>query len=439
MILDYFVHNYLTLIILLFLTVLRNSNRKENVPAAQLFTLVTVMLLAITVAETVSIMPISSAELSNSEIISVLKIRRTIKIVSNTVIYILRPFIIMIELFIIIPDRKFKALYAVPAIINTFVYSTAMFGSDIAFTIDGDLKWQGGPLSFCVYAVQLFYVLLLLIYSIIFFRRKNIKKSIIVFVIVFEAITIAILERENILTGYVNVVTALCILEYYIYLTSIYQQDMHRIIAEKEIQAAKNELAVLKNQIQPHFIYNSLGMIRSLAKRDNEKAVECIDSFSDYLRAHLRSIETDDLISFEKELENVNVYLSLVLADPSSKIETIFDLEVTDFFLPPLSLEPIIENCVNHGIGKNKGIITVKSYEDDDNIYISITDSCEKTNDKKENPDTKLYHNGIGLENTRRRLDMYCGGTLDMIIDKGGSEAKITIPKEGDHNENTDS
>lgn len=166
----------------------------------------------------------------------------TIRTTMAAIGYILRLVIIMIQVFITAPKMgKSKPLLALPAIIN----------------------------------------------GIIYFRTENIKRSAIVFLIVIQAVIVAILEGTNILPGYTSPIMALGMLEYYFYLSIIYQNEIRETLAEHQLRLTRQRMTLLRNQIQPHFIFNSLSVIRSLAKRDSQKAVSSIDSFSDYLKAHI--------------------------------------------------------------------------------------------------------------------------------------------------------
>ena len=423
----YFSQNFMTLMILFALGTIALINKHDRIPATNLFKMTTVMLLAITIVDT----------LNNSSSITDKWTHTSL----STLAYILRPFIIMNEVFIIIPEKKFRPWCAIPAIANAAVFSTALFGSRIAFWIDDNCNWHSGPLHHMIYVSQIVYVLLLLVFSGVYFKRKNIKQSILVLAIVIQAVIAAIIEYTNALTGYTNAITALCMLEYYIYLSLIYQQEMREIIAQKELDIAKSNLLVLRNQIQPHFIYNTLSIIRSLARRDGKMAVQCIDTFSKYLKSHIGAIQKADLVLFENELENVKVYLSLVQIDYTNKVEIVYDLEVTDFLIPPLSLEPIVENAVDHGISRGGGKLTISTREDKENgtVTVIIADNGTARNDKDIEEYTPI-HNGIGLENTRKRLALQCSGTLDLNITDSGAAVTIVMPKmRGDDNEYTDS
>lgn len=414
---DYFVTNYITLMILSAVAVLMIVNRNIKIPASQLIALSITLLIAVTIMDMVS---------EQSEIAGNSQFLITLHTFSETLKYILRPAIIMTELLIIQTDKKFRPLYIIPAVINGMIYLTALFGSDIAFSIDSSNHWQGGTfLRYSVYVTQLIYVLLLLVHTVKFFRRKNTIGSLIVLLIFAQSLSVALLEYLD-HSGFVDPITALGILEYYIYLSVVYQQEISAEVSRKEIDLMKSNLIVLRNQIQPHFIKNTLGIIRYLTKRDSKAAVKCIDQFSKYLKAHMDAIHSEDMIPFERELENVKDYIALVQIDYTRKMEVNYELGSTDFLIPPLSLEPIVENAIDHGISREGGTITLRTFTENGNNVIVVKDSGNAKSDPQE---YTSVHNGVGLENTRKRIGIQCGGTLDINITGNGAEVTITLPE----------
>ncbi len=414
MLLEYLSSNFMTLMIISALALIMVVNRKVRIPATNLFAIGIVLLLTITVAETWK----ESSPLSQTV---------TMQTFLSTVVYILRPFIIMLEVIIMLPDKRFRPFCLIPAVINAVIYSTALFGSGLAFRIKNDLHWVGGPLHYSIYISQIFYVALLFLFSAIYFKRQKTNLSIIVFGIFVQSVIAAVIENTNFLPGFANPITALCMLEFYIYLSMVYQQQMRNTIAQYKLDIAKNELLVLRNQIQPHFIYGTLNIIRSLAKRDSKMAVECINSFSKYLRSHIGAIKSDELIPFEEELENAKIYLSLVQIDYMDKAEILYELATTDFMIPPLTLEPLVENAVDHGISHNGGTITIATVETESDVVVRVSDDGTASEEEEEYTPVR---NGIGLKNTRKRLELQCGGTLSLNITDSGTTAEITLPKE---------
>ena len=321
--------------------------------------------------------------------------------------YILRPVIILIELLIICPDKRLRIPIIVPSVVNALIYLPTLFGRPLAFYFTSDNAWVGiAPFNLTIYLVLIVYLFILLAFSVIYFSKKNRKCSVIILAIVLLSLVVAVLEYFNIMTGYTTTVTAMGTLTYYIYLSTIYQQKIRETVAEKELTLAKNELDLLRSQIQPHFIYNSLSTIRSLAKRDSKKAVVCIDEFSKYLKSHIGAIQSDELVSFESEIDNINAYLQVI--------------QMT------LVLEPIIENAVSHGISKHGGTITISTHEENGNVIIRVTDSGSPSKDKEE---FEPIHNGIGLQNTEKRLRLQCSGTLKANFTDSGSTVELAVPR----------
>ena len=233
-----------------------------------------------------------------------------------------------------------------------------------------------------------------------------------------------VLEYFSVLPHMAAPTTALCLLEYYFYLSAIYQQEMRQQVMEKELYITKQRMDILRGQIQPHFIFNSLSVIRALVKY---KAVESIDSFSDYLRAHVNSLKEDEMVSFEEELNNAQAYLDLVQADSERRnIEVIYNLNCTDFMIPPLTLEPIVENAIKHGVGGKGGTIRISTWETEDDIFIRIADNGSPQGGMTDQETKRL---GVGLDNTRKRLQMACQGKLDTNLTENGAIVTITIPK----------
>lgn len=425
----YLTENFMTLMLLAALIVILIVNRGTQIPAARYFNLVILLLLIATAADTAAHWAAGDAPIPffTRDPDRIMHFRTW----ADTIGYILRPLIIMIQLFIVSPKMgKYKALIAIPAVANGFIYITALFGSKIAFWISRTNHFYRGPLGFAVYYTMLFYVFMLAMFSIIYFKTENIKRSAIVFLIVIQAVIVAVLEGTNILPGYTSPVMALGMLEYYFYLSVIYQNEIRETLAEHQLRLTRQRMTLLRNQIQPHFIFNSLSVIRSLAKRDSRKAVSSIDSFSDYLKAHIYYIQDDELISFEKELGHVKAYLALVQADSMKNVDVVYDLAETEFMIPPLTLEPVVENAFKYGIGPGGGTITIASFAEDDAHVITVSDTGRGSDTEITLTEKEEKRLGVGIDNTRTRLKMQCDGTLDMKIDKdAGSTMTIRIPK----------
>lgn len=200
-------------------------------------------------------------------------------------------------------------------------------------------------------------------------------------------------------------------------------------LLKKEIELIESKNAIFLSQIQPHFLYNSLTSIYSLCETDPEKAKHAIVDFSKYLRANLDSLKQKDLISFNEELNHIKAYLRLEKLRYDDDLNIVYDIKVNDFFLPVLTVQPLVENAINHGICNTKqgGIIQIKTSETEDYYEIKVIDNGAGFNEN-ELYDPKRSHTGI--DNVRSRLKNMCDGTLEIASIMGvGTTAIIKIPK----------
>lgn len=254
--------------------------------------------------------------------------------------------------------------------------------------------------------------------------------------------------------GFVSVnLTGLGLSLMLIILNEQFHEQIGRELAENEAALAKSRLQLLTEQISPHYIYNSLQSIRDLCETDPAMARDAIDAFSEYLRGNLESLTKEDMIPFSRELEHTRSYLELEKIAGRRRFEVEYDLDTTDFMLPPLVLEPLVENAVIHGGGggSQRVIITITTRETEGTVCIEVTDrpegkadagktesaiACETDvvviaetdEDVLKRAKTGRKGENVGLGNVRTRLAIQCGGTLDISSCGDGTKATITLP-----------
>ena len=201
-------------------------------------------------------------------------------------------------------------------------------------------------------------------------------------------------------------------------------------LSHKELELSESRIATMTSQIQPHFIYNALAAIKSMIRVSPALAAETITEFSDYLRSNIDSLSATLPISFETEMNHVETYLSIEQKRFKDKLKVNYDLMVNDFYLPQLSVQPIVENAVRHGITGRKlsgGSITISSLKKDKDIIITvIDDGAGFDTNRVYNEEGKI---GVGIQNVRTRLAAMVGGTLEVQSKIGtGTTVTITIP-----------
>lgn len=213
-------------------------------------------------------------------------------------------------------------------------------------------------------------------------------------------------------------------LEYEITLFKCEQELLHQKSALDE-----QRIQLLLSQIQPHFLFNSLGTIAELCRIDPKAAEKATEEFAGFLRGNMMSLKAKGLIPFGQELEHVKNYLYLEHRRFQERLNVDYNIEVTDFLIPPLSLQPLAENAVRHGICHRKegGNLTISTREIDGFNEISIKDDGIGIEKSKEYPNLG-GHAHIGISNVRKRIETMTGGYMDIESSDGGTTVRILIP-----------
>ena len=206
--------------------------------------------------------------------------------------------------------------------------------------------------------------------------------------------------------------------------------------AEKELYEAK--VQVMVSQIRPHFMYNALSSIAMLCTLDPERAQEATVTFADYLRGNMDSLKQTAPMPFETELEHLKKYLYIEKLRFGKKLNIVYDIQATDFKVPLLSIQPLVENAVKHGVGMKKkgGTVTISTKRTDSGYEIIIADDGVgfDTNAPKKN-DGRSH---VGMENTKKRLKDLCGADVVITSTVGeGTTVRVILPKEEQDNEDT--
>lgn len=166
------------------------------------------------------------------------------------------------------------------------------------------------------------------------------------------------------------------------------------------------ELNNLKSQLNPHFIFNALNSIRALVDENPGKSKQAINQLSNILRNSLAS-DKKGLTSFDAELKIVRDYLGLETIRFEERLKTEFDIEPgsSQFLVPPLMIQTLVENGIKHGISRltRGGTVQVKTFVKGENLYIQIRNSGQLTQP------VKRGKSGLGIKNTIQRLKLIYG------------------------------
>ena len=267
----------------------------------------------------------------------------------------------------------------------------------------------------------------------LFFRRKQLTKKQRAAFTVYLLIPLGCMLIQMFSYGLLMIVIGTSVSAMIMFVFILMDQVDHSIRQQKENAAQQASITVL--QMRPHFIYNTLMSIYYLCKQDAEKAQQVILDFSSYLRKNFTAIAKADAIPFEEELEHTRAYLAVEQARFKDQLLVEFDTPFTDFRIPPLTLQPIVENAVKHGMDPELEplFISISTRRQDGYAEITVDDSGPGYQPVDDNEPH------IGLDNVRERLKMMCKGDLTISRrDCGGTIVTIRIPVQEDVHENVD-
>ena len=208
----------------------------------------------------------------------------------------------------------------------------------------------------------------------------------------------------------------------------IIKRQLENARQQREIAHQRANILIL--QMRPHFIYNTLMSIYGLCNQDPQKARQVTMDFTTYLQKNFNAVASGDLITFAAELEHTRAYLAVEQVRYEEMLLVEYDTAFTQFRLPPLTLQPIVENAVKHGINPYSDPlrISIRTRHTDSGSGHSVTEIIvEDTGPGFDPSDESKPH--TALDNIRQRLEMMCGGSMTIKSrEGGGTVVTITIP-----------
>ena len=336
--------------------------------------------------------------------------------------YGIRPVILVLYLKTLEMNRSRKLLWCLVAA-NAAIYLSALF-SGISFRITEENLFAMGPLGYIGHVLCAGLLAMLVYESVKKSLQRNATGS---FILLLDAGLLVLATVWDWLQGgsgpvsWLTVVVVSSCLFYYLWL------HMQSAFAHEQALEAEQRIQIMMSQIQPHFLFNTLSTIQALCRIDPEKASETTEKFGTYLRMNIDSISQSSLIPFRKELEHTRIYADIeMMRFPYIHIS--YDIKEDDFELPALSIQPMVENAIRHGVrGRYNGSVKIMTRGEENEIVISVID-----NGKGFDPEGTEEAGGmhIGIRNVRERIEVLCGGSLEIESEPGkGSTVTIRLPR----------
>jgi two-component system, LytTR family, sensor kinase len=226
---------------------------------------------------------------------------------------------------------------------------------------------------------------------------------------------------------------AYCVLDAAAHVWRMYDQARRRELhtAQLEARLAEARLSALRTQLQPHFLFNSLQAATTLIHADPEGAEEVLLALSELLRTSLQALQRQE-VTLDEEIAFLKHYTSIQQRRFGDRLHFEYHLDSADggYAVPSLALQPLVENAIRHGIGKHKEADTVSigAYSRDDRLHLEVANLASTLEDEPE----RLFKRGVGLANTRARLEQLYGNQQSFEIRRSrprGVVVSMTIPR----------
>lgn len=280
--------------------------------------------------------------------------------------------------------------------------------------------------------------ILFILYKLTFAIRREIpfaKTVTIAYVLLYCGIIVDTFYANGAYTMNTSMYLPLTFCMFLIIMVMIYAEQnsqMQKSAIEAEnlrLKIKESETDLMLSQIKPHFIFNALTAILALIRTDPKKAESVVKSFSKYLRTNMISIESKKPIPFEQELKHVKTYVELEQIRFENRLNVNYEINISDFSVPPLTIQPLVENAIRHGVCKKKegGNILIKTYQENNLTCIVIRDDGIGFNTSILSEEKST---SFGIKNVKFRLAQI-GANFNIESEQGkGTVILVQIPIE---------
>ena len=291
----------------------------------------------------------------------------------------------------------------------------------VFYSVTPNNEYIRGPL-FSVLLSPLVVIMILNIAAALKRRKKLTKRYFIGLMVYMLPMTISLFIH---MFFEAEVIIVLCMALFALVMFGLILADNLERYTTQQHEIANQRADILVLQMRPHFICNTMMGIYYLCDQDSKKAKQVTLDFTTYLRKNFAAIASEDAVPFCDELEHTRAYLSVEQAQFEDTLFVSYDTPYTMFRVPPLTLQPIVENAVKHGMKSSSDPIhiTVATRKTDTSAEIIVEDDGSGYDPVEDNEPH------IALNNIRQRLEMTCGGKLIICErENGGTKVVVKIP-----------
>ena len=293
------------------------------------------------------------------------------------------------------------------------------------FTIGSDGYYQAGNLKLFSYLLDP--IMMIVVIILILRYRKSLRVKGVLYLVSINVLSIPTMLLQEV---WYPVPEYIAITIYFGLIFILFHGEIEAQLLKKEKELHDMQVNLMLSQIGPHFIYNTLNTIGALCVKNPKEAEETVNQFSRYLRSNLNSLSAPELIPFQQELEHTKTYVAIEQKRFQEKVCVEYDTPETNFMIPALSLQPLVENAIRYGVRRKKegGTVSIHTTVEND-CYVIIVQDDGAGFDVSTLPDDGKEH--IGIWNVKNRLREMCQGDLQITSAIGiGTKVTLYIPKE---------
>ena len=334
--------------------------------------------------------------------------------------YSLRPAILLLFAYLVNPKGKHTAAWIL-VILNAFLHSTAFYAR-IVFTITNDNNWSPGPLRF--WCMMTSAILLAYLVGLVFIKyrstqwRERVFHAFWLVLVLFGSIA-DYLWNESQWVDCLTIAVVLVTVLSYLWFHQRFVREYEKNFIEEQ------RMRLVMSQIQPHFIYNALSAIRSI-EGNPEETKRAITEFANYIRVNLSALGGKELVPFRAEMDFVKDYISLQTRRFPGRFTVVYDINDEDFYIPPLTIQILVENSIHHGIVAryDPGTVVIHTHCVKNCHVITVSDDGVGFDTKKLEKTDR-----VGVRAVKNRLEYYFDGVVNIESTIGkGTTVTLYIP-----------
>ena len=322
------------------------------------------------------------------------------------------------------PDVSYRSAYLMRIVCGCYLVLVflSMFNG-MLFQVDAHGNLTDGPYYWIAWLIDP--MILLIEILVVVHYRKNLSRLGTIVMLNFGLVSLLTTGLQSIWYPVPELLACTLAL---LLMFMLFYWEMAKNLVENERELMQSQMSLAISQIQPHFLYNTLSTIAELCRKDSAMAEEVTNRFSLYLRGNLEHMGDSFPVEFSKELKHVQTYLWIEKIRFQEELQVVYDIQTEDFIIPALTVQPLVENAVKHGMMGSENVCTItirtKCVERGYQVIIE-DDGCGFDPEQVKNDGRKH----IGIESVRSRLKFMVGGTLTVKSAIGkGTTVIIEIP-----------